>query len=256
MQPQARRITIQTDTSPPGGYTGVALDGTTGGINVGDLAYSPAESSATTAVLYGTRNVQASDDTPRGVYLYRIVVDLTAPTPTARASRIATTLPRLITYGSAYLGADGGLIVSANNNAFYRVNVTNGSHTVLTAANGDANTNTDGTTCIAVPLVDVVKQAGAPVAVLNGHTFDVPYTLTVGNTGAVPTPNVQISDNLRNAFAAGTPTLGISAGPSVTAGSCTLSGDFDGTSRFSLLSGTDNLPPGASCTVQFTVRVA
>lgn len=233
MQPQARRITIQTDTSPPGGYTGVALDGTTGGINVGDLAYSPAESSATTAVLYGTRNVQASDDTPRGVYLYRIVVDLTAPTPTARASRIATTLPRLITYGSAYLGADGGLIVSANNNAFYRVNVTNGSHTVLTAANGDANTNTDGTTCIAVPLVDVVKQAGAPVAVLNGHTFDVPYTLTVGNTGAVPTPNVQISDNLRN-----------------------LSGDFDGTSRFALLSGTDNLPPGASCTVQFTVRVA
>ena len=121
-------------------------------------------------------------------------------------------MPRLITYGSAYLGADGGLIVSANNNAFYRVNVTNGSHTVLTAANGDANTNTDGTTCIAVPLVDVVKQAGAPVAVLNGHTFDVPYTLTVGNTGAVPTPNVQISDNLRNAFAAGTPTLGISAG--------------------------------------------
>ena len=256
MQPQARRITIQTDTSPPGGYTGVALDGTTGGINVGDLAYSPAESSATTAVLYGTRNVQASDDTPRGVYLYRIVVDLTAPTPTARASRIATTLPRLITYGSAYLGADGGLIVSANNNAFYRVDVTNGSTALLTAANGDANTNTDGTTCIAVPLVDVVKQAGAPVAVLNGHTFDVPYTLTVGNTGVVHTPNVQISDNLRNAFAAGTPTLGISAGPSVTAGSCTLSGDFDGTSRFSLLSGTDNLPPGASCTVQFTVRVA
>ena len=256
MQPQTRRITIETDTNPPGGYTGVALDGTTGGINVGDLAYSPAESSATTAVLYGTRNVQASDDTPRGVYLYRIVVDLTAPTPTARASRIATTLPRLITYGSAYLGADGGLIVSANNNAFYRVDVTNGSTALLTAANGDANTNTDGTTCIAVPLVDVVKQAGAPVAVLNGHTFDVPYTLTVGNTGAVPTPNVQISDNLRNTFAAGTPTLGISAGPSVTAGSCTLSGDFDGTSRFSLLSGTDNLPPGASCTVQFTVRVA
>lgn len=256
MQPQARRITIQTDTSPPGGYTGVALDGTTGGINVGDLADSPAESSATTAVLYGTRNVQASDDTPRGVYLYRIVVDLTAPTPTARASRIRTTVPTGITYGSAYLGVEGGLIVSANNNAFYRVDVTNGSTALLTAANGDAKTNTDGTTCIAVPLVDVVKQAGAPVAVLNGHTFDVPYTLTVGNTGAVPTPNVQISDNLRNTFAAGTPTLGISAGPSVTAGSCTLSGDFDGTSRFSLLSGTDNLPPGASCTVQFTVRVA
>ena len=84
----------------------------------------------------------------------------------------------------------------------------------------------------------------------------MPYTLTVGNTGVVHTPNVQISDNLRNTFSAGTPTLGISAGPSVTAGSCTLSGDFDGTSRFALLSGTDNLPPGASCTVQFTVRVA
>ena len=251
MQPQARRITIQTDTSPPGGYTGVALDGTTGGINVGDLADSPAESSATTAVLYGTRNTQGP-----AAYLYSIVVDLTASSPVGRASRIRTTLPTGITYGSAYLGVEGGLIVSANNNAFYRVDVTNGSTALLTAANGDANTNTDGTTCIAVPLVDVVKQAGAPVAVLNGHTFDVPCTLTVGNTGAVPTPNVQISDNLRNAFAAGTPTLGISAGPAVTAGSCTLSGDFDGTSRFSLLSGTDNLPPGASCTVQFTVRVA
>lgn len=251
MEPQARRITIQTDASPPSGYTGVALDGSTGGINVGDLAYSPAESSATTAVLYGTRNMQGST-----VYLYRIVVDLMASPLTARASRIGTGLPRLITYGSAYLGADGDLIVSANNNAFYRVDVTDGSHAVLAAANGATNANTDGTTCIAVPLVDVVKQAGAPMAVLNGHTFDVPYTLTVGNTGAVPTPNVQISDNLRNAFAAGTPTLGISAGPSVTAGSCTLSGDFDGTSRFALLSGTDNLPPGASCTVQFTLRVA
>ena len=49
----------------------------------------------------------------------------------------------------------------------------------------------------------------------------MPYTLTVGNTGVVHTPNVQISDNLRNTFSAGTPTLGISAGPSVTAGSCT-----------------------------------
>ena len=91
MQPQARRITIQTDTSPPGGYTGVALDGTTGGINVGDLADSPAESSATTAVLYGTRNMQGST-----VYLYRIVVDLMASPLTARASMVwLATWPRL-----------------------------------------------------------------------------------------------------------------------------------------------------------------
>jgi hypothetical protein len=108
------------------------------------------------------------------VYLYRIVVDLMASPLTARASRIGTGLPTGITYGSAYLGADGDLIVSANNNAFYRVDVTDGSHAVLAAANGATNANTDGTTCIAVPLVDVVKQAGAPVAVLNGPPSTCP----------------------------------------------------------------------------------
>ena len=117
-------------------------------------------------------------------------------------------------------------------------------------------TNTDGTTCIAQPLVDVVKQASVPVAVLNGHTFDVPYTLTVGNTGAVPTPNVQISENLAATFAAGNPALSISSAPAVTAGTCTANSSFNGTSNFALLSGTDTLAPGTSCTVSFAVRVA
>ena len=251
MTPEMRRAAIQADANPPTGYAAISLTGSSGGLNVGDLAYSATESTPTRAVLYGTRNALGGV-----VHLYRAVVDVSARPPTAQVSRINTTLPTGVTYGSAYLDANGRLIVSGNNNAFYRVDRATGLATELQPAQGTPMTNTDGTTCIAQPLVDVVKQASVPVAVLNGHTFDVPYTLTVGNTGAVPTPNVQISDNLRNAFAAGTPTLGISAGPSVTAGSCTLSGDFDGTSRFSLLSGTDNLPPGASCTVQFTVRVA
>lgn len=251
MTPEMRRAAIQADANPPTGYAAISLTGSSGGLNVGDLAYSATESTPTRAVLYGTRNALGGV-----VHLYRAVVDVSARPPTAQVSRINTTLPTGVTYGSAYLDANGRLIVSGNNNAFYRVDRATGLATELQPAQGTPMTNTDGTTCIAQPLVDVVKQASVPVAVLNGHTFDVPYTLTVGNTGAVPTPNVQISDNLRNTFAAGTPTLGISAGPSVTAGSCTLSGDFDGTSRFSLLSGTDNLPPGASCTVQFTVRVA
>ena len=251
MTPEMRRAALQADANPPTGYAAISLTGSSGGLNVGDLAYSATESTPTRAVLYGTRNALGGV-----VHLYRAVVDVSARPPTAQVSRINTTLPTGVTYGSAYLDANGSLIVSGNNNAFYRVDRATGLATELQPAQGTPMTNTDGTTCIAQPLVDVVKQASVPVAVLNGHTFDVPYTLTVGNTGAVPTPNVQISDNLRNAFAAGTPTLGISAGPSVTAGSCTLSGDFDGTSRFALLSGTDNLPPGASCTVQFTVRVA
>ena len=251
MTPEMRRAAIQADANPPTGYAAISLTGSSGGLNVGDLAYSATESTPTRAVLYGTRNALGGV-----VHLYRAVVDVSARPPTAQVSRINTTLPTGVTYGSAYLDANGSLIVSGNNNAFYRVDRATGLATELQPAQGTPMTNTDGTTCIAQPLVDVVKQASVPVAVLNGHTFDVPYTLTVGNTGAVPTPNVQISDNLRNTFAAGTPTLGISAGPSVTAGSCTLSGDFDGTSRFALLSGTDNLPPGANCTVQFTVRVA
>lgn len=248
MNPRARRVTLQSDPNPPPGYVGEAY------IRVGDLARSQVESTATTAVLYGTHSSQGSTSP---VYLYRIAVDLAASPRTGQVSRIATTgLPSGLTYGSAYLDANGRFIVSGNNNAFYRVDRATGLATELQPAQGTPMTNTDGTTCIAQPLVDVVKQASVPVAVLNGHTFDVPYTLTVGNTGAVPTPNVQISENLAATFAAGNPALSISSAPAVTAGTCTANSSFNGTSNFALLSGTDTLAPGTSCTVSFAVRVA
>ena len=251
MTPEMRRAAIQADANPPTGYAAISLTGSSGGLNVGDLAYSATESTPTRAVLYGTRNALGGV-----VHLYRAVVDVSARPPTAQVSRINTTLPTGVTYGSAYLDANGSLIVSGNNNAFYRVDRATGLATELQPAQGTPMTNTDGTTCIAQPLVDVVKQASVPVAVLNGHTFDVPYTLTVGNTGAVPTPNVQISENLAATFAAGNPALSISSAPAVTAGTCTANSSFNGTSNFALLSGTDTLAPGTSCTVSFAVRVA
>lgn len=246
--PVAKPITIGADPSPPADYTGVSQ------INVADVVYSHVESSAGTTVLYGTRNTESGM-----THLYRIKVDLTASPVTAQVSRRTTTLPLVVSgsaYGSAYLDLSGNFLVSANDNAFYRVDRVTGAATELRTAQGSFTYNTDGTTCLTLPLIDVAKQARTPMAVVNGYTFDVPYAVTIGNTGTVTAPNVQLSDNLRNTFAAGSPTLSIVAGPSVAAGACTANPAFNGTSDFALLSGTDALAAGARCTVNFTVRVA
>ena len=63
--PTAQRIALAADPNPPAGYTGINQ------VNVGDLAYNHTESSATTAVLYGTRNVESAS-----IRLYRIKIDL------------------------------------------------------------------------------------------------------------------------------------------------------------------------------------
>ncbi len=47
--------------------------------------------------------------------------------------------------------------------------------------------------------IDTVKSAGVPTQV-NANTFDVPIALVVGNTGNVPAPNVQVSENLSRTF--------------------------------------------------------
>ena len=250
--PQIRRVVINPDDVPPLGYS------PQGPIDVADLAYSHSESSASTAVLYGTRR-RVPNNSSGVLNLYRVKVDLTANPPRGKGSRIAITATNFpvsdLTYGAAYIDQRGDLLVSANDNSFYRIDRASGSMTRLTSADGSSS-NTDGTTCRALPQIDVVKAAGTPQAVLNGHTFDVPYTLTVGNTGKVPAPNVQISENLSATFNAGSPGLSISSAPNVTAGSCTVNAGFNGTSDYSLLAGTDTLAPAASCTVTFTVRVA
>ncbi len=104
--------------------------------------------------------------------------------------------------------------------------------------------------------IDTVKSAGVPTQV-NANTFDVPIAVVVGNTGNVPAPNVQVSENLSRTFP-GASSITVPGGLSVTPSSgatCTANGGFNGTSVFGLLSGTDDLAPGQSCTITFTVRV-
>lgn len=266
MAPKATKIRLVQDDAPPPGYEAVPPSRTGAiGIHVRDLAFSHTESDANTSVLYGTAGYQTqrSDGTVpvAGLYLYRIEVDLTSASPRGRVSRIVTNLPpgtatSRLTYGAAYIDQPGNFLVSTNRNAFYQIDRATGNATELAAASGTAHTNSDGAPCRPPYPIDVVKQAGTPQAVLNGHTFDIPYTLKVGNLGKVATPNVQVSENLRATFNAGNPALSISSAPSVTDGSCTANTAFDGTSVFGLLSGSDTLAAGASCIVTFTVRVA
>lgn len=99
--------------------------------------------------------------------------------------------------------------------------------------------------------IDVVKAAGTVVS-RAPNQFEVPYTIVVGNTGALPLPQVQVSENLQQTFptASSIATSGLAAVPTAT---CTVNAGFTG--QGNLLSGNDSLLPGQSCTIQFTAIV-
>ncbi len=139
-----------------------------------------------------------------------------------------------------------------------------GTVTTDTSTNGGAlpstpNADTASPTPVSLSLnkIDVVKSAGSPVPV-STTSFDVPYTVKVGNATGQPTlSNVQVSENLALTFSSGSPTLTVSGltATGVGGATCTASTSFNGTSAFGLLSGSDSLAAGQSCTITFTVRV-
>ncbi len=155
--------------------------------------------------------------------------------------------------GSLFMDATNNLYAYGNDSAgFYAVNKTNGKFTLLET--GAIASNTDGASCVPVGLsIDAVKTAGT-VTATNATTFVIPYTVVIGNKGIVSDPNVQAVDNLKVTFADGTPTIAV-AGTTVSSGSCTVNASFDGTTNIKLLSGTDTLAAGASCTVKFNVTL-
>jgi uncharacterized repeat protein (TIGR01451 family) len=117
---------------------------------------------------------------------------------------------------------------------------------------------------IAPAFLDVVKSVVGTPAVVDASTFDIGYALTVKNTGPSPVYNVQLNDTLRTTFATpasrqpaltngGTGSLPVVV--RLAAGHCTVASAFDGVASSALLAGTDNLQPGESCTLTFTVRV-
>jgi len=244
--PVAMQVPLSADASPPAGYTGFAS------FLIGDFAVRPGESTPALTVIYGVRAAAGGV-----VYLYRIAVsNPSSATPTARISRIATDLPST-TFGSVFFDASGAFYAydnSANATAgFYTIDVQTGH--AFSVSGASSATASDGGSCVFPPQsIDVVKTAGT-VTQIDAVTFDVPYSITVGNLGTQPTPNVQVSENLSLTFASGTPTITIPAAP-IASAPCTANAAFNGVSNFAMLSGSDLLNPGISCTITFTARVA
>lgn len=113
--------------------------------------------------------------------------------------------------------------------------------------------------------IDVTKSAG--VAVQTGlKSYDVGFTLTIGDQGTHPTSNVQLVDNLvRTFFGAG----GIPSGGSLTVSTPVITPvgatspakcapavpAFNGNTQPALLAGNQNFAPGDSCTISFVMSV-
>ena len=120
-----------------------------------------------------------------------------------------------------------------------------------------ANNTAIDVDAVAAPRLSVALSAGAPT-VVGPTSFEVPYTIDVANTGAVPAQNLQVSDVLSSVFADGSPAIAIAAPPTTTS-SCTANGGFSGigsapSSATNLLSGS-TLGIGQACTIRFTVHV-
>jgi uncharacterized repeat protein (TIGR01451 family) len=131
---------------------------------------------------------------------------------------------------------------------------------IVTQVSQAANSgSSDGASCPFIPpRIDVVKSVGT-VTKVNPTTFDVPFTIKVGNAGSNSSPNIQVTENLVRAFST-TPTISVPTLPTIMStpsGICTLNPSFDGKTagQMKLLTGTNTLPGGASCTISFTVRL-
>ncbi|GHF40652.1 putative repeat protein (TIGR01451 family) [Deinococcus metalli] len=206
-------------------------------VALNDLAVNPVD-----GALYGV-------STPGGVY--RITASSGAVTLSGSPAAAATDGSNAL--GSAFFDVTGTLYAAQHGGTFGTVNLGTGGFTAQGTA-GSAP-QADGASCVFPDnRIDVVKSVGS-VSAQSATTFDVPYTVTVKNTGPVSDPNVQLTENLAQTFSAGSPALSIVAGPAVTSGSATVNAGFTGTGDTRLLSGTTALAAGASVTVTFTVRV-
>jgi uncharacterized repeat protein (TIGR01451 family) len=113
---------------------------------------------------------------------------------------------------------------------------------------------------IGVPqYIDVVKSAGV-LTKAAGKTFNLPYTIVVGNTGTVTASNVQAVDNLVRTFGTA-PVITVSAfsvtpNAPATAANCTgPASAYNGVGNIALLAGNQSLPVGGSCVINFTVNL-
>ncbi|MGM9320453.1 beta strand repeat-containing protein [Deinococcus aquaticus] len=207
------------------------------GLNIFDLAFNPVD-----GFLYGVV-------TPGGVY--RINASTGATTLLGSPAAGAADFSNYI--GSAFFDVSGTLYAYQNGGTYGTISTTTGAFTTL--ATGAVAAQSDGASCVFPDnRIDAVKSVGT-VTANSALVFDVPYTVTVKNTGTVSNPNVQLTEDLNRTFTTGTPTLSIVAGPTVTSGAVTANTGFNGTTDTALLTGANTMAAGASATITFTVRV-
>lgn len=215
-------------------------------VPMADMAFDPV-----TNRLYGvhTANIPTSD----GASATGVVYDIDPSSGTVITKGTASTVSATNAIGSSFFDITGTLYAYQNGGAFGTIDLATGSFTRITAASTAAQS--DGASCVFPDEVISVSKASGSVEAVSSTVYRVPYTATVRNTGSIPDRNVQITENLAQTFSAGSPTLSITAGPTVTGGTAIPNAGFDGTSNLQLLSGTSTLAAGASVTVTFTVQV-
>ena len=159
--------------------------------------------------------------------------------------------------GSLFFDQDGSLYGYADGGAFYAVDITTGVETLKTAFAGAGSS--DGASCaFTMPhALDTTKHLVSTTQdSVDPKKFTIVYDIGVKNTSGnkLILPNVQLSDNLALTFADGSPTV-VAGAPSRQSGNCSPNAGFNGTSDFSLLTGTDSFSDGESCVLRLTATV-
>lgn len=119
--------------------------------------------------------------------------------------------------------------------------------------NNNPGNNSDPTpvTFTEHPLIGIAKSLSS-VPVNNGDgSYNMAFTLKIGNYGDVPLKNVQISDNLTTTFGAGASitVTGISS-PDLA-----VNAAFNGTTLLNMLQGTDIIPVNQIRTVNININI-
>ncbi len=106
------------------------------------------------------------------------------------------------------------------------------------------------------------KSLSGPVITVGPNQFDVPFRITVTNTGTRALANVALVDDLANQLPAGITLDGITAGPTINAGlsqtigsSLALNGGFTGAGNDDLFDETGFLQDNDVYVIDFTARV-
>jgi len=159
------------------------------------------------------------------------------------------------TFGSVFFDPVGTFYAYENGGSFYQINTTTGAATLISTA--PSTSQSDGAISpFTREKIDAVKSL-VSVSTVAATTFDVTFQVTVGNTGAIFDPNVQVNEAINRAFVSGSPTVSIQTAPAITAGTALpLNPAFNGTTDTRIFLGTTGLAPGASTTFRFTVRAA